>query len=186
MTSGHDAVRLARDAVVSEVTGVPMDTPDGSGPSGAFVTIRTFPDGALRGCIGYPEPVFPLNEAIVRSARSACHDPRFPDLRESELDDVTIEVTVLTVPERIHDMSHPTEEIVIGRDGLIIEKGYHRGLLLPQVPVEWNWDVLEYLQNLSMKAGMRKDDWKDSTIYRFQGKISHELEPNGEVYDGDD
>lgn len=184
---GTKAVRLARDAIISETTGVPMNAFEESGPSGAFVTIRKFPSGDLRGCIGYPEPVFPMNEAIVRSARSACHDPRFPDLMENELDNVTVEVTILTVPERItSDPSQLVKDIIIGRDGLMIEHRGRRGLLLPQVPVEWNWNVIEYLQNLSLKAGLREDEWKNSTIYRFEGLIFHEKEPNGEVYNGND
>jgi len=94
-----------------------------------------------------------------------------------------VEVTVLTPPELI-TATTPEEikgSIVIGRDGLIIEKGYYRGLLLPQVPVEWGWDVDEYLVNLCYKAGLPPDAWKQARIYRFQGEIFSETEPYGEV-----
>lgn len=182
---GRAAVFMARRAIEAETSGMDADIriPETfTEPSGVFVTLKTFPEGDLRGCIGYPEAVFPLYEALMASARSACHDPRFPDLKESELDNITVEVTILSVPERI--ISEPiTDNIEIGRDGLIMESGGRRGLLLPQVPVEWGWGSLEYLENLSRKAGLPKDAWRrsDAVIYRFTGEIFSEEEPNGEV-----
>ncbi len=187
LSEGTEAVRLARAAAESEVVGGEVAVPGGgafSEPSGAFVTLSTFPGHALRGCIGYPMPVFPLGEAICRSARGACHDPRFPDLRAEELDRVVFEVTVLTPPSR---MSGPPEEIrdsiVVGRDGLILELMGHRGLLLPQVPGEFGWDAAEFLANLSYKAGLPPDAWTHpaAVISRFQGRIFRETEPRGEI-----
>jgi len=193
MTSTEDgaaAVRIARDAIYAETSGSSADIsyPDVfERPAGVFVTIRNYPSGDLRGCIGYPEPVLPLIEALVRSARSACHDPRFPDLQEEELDFVTIEVTVLSKPERMTgDKQQLVRDIVIGRDGLIIEWKGRRGLLLPQVPGEWGWDATEYLENLSAKAGLRRDAWAESgsAIYSFTGEIFSETSPNGETERG--
>lgn len=190
---GTDAVRLARAAVESEARGTsPPDTPEGGRfgrPSGAFVTLSEYPSHALRGCIGFPLPILPLGKAVVEAARSACHDPRFPDLSERELAGVTVEVTVLTVPEPIAAGS-PEEcirQVVVGRDGLIIEYRGRRGLLLPQVPIEWGWSAEEYLAHLSMKAGLPPDAWtrEGAVISSFRGEIYREASPCGEVVEGE-
>lgn len=185
MGIGREAVSLARSSVESEVLGgdvlsSPSD-PAFKERSGAFVTISEYPSHDLRGCIGYPMPVLPLGEAIEQSARSACHDPRFPDLRAEELPHVSIEVTVLSVPRYLH-YSSPEElesQIRIGRDGLIIELMGRRGLLLPQVPTEWGWDVPEYLANLSLKAGLPPTAWRDprARVQSFTGEIYSETSP---------
>ncbi|MFQ5888013.1 MAG: TIGR00296 family protein, partial [Candidatus Hydrothermarchaeales archaeon] len=105
---------------------------------GVFVTLTTYPDKRLRGCIGFPEPIKPLIEAVIEAAiSSATRDPRFHPVSLQELPHITVEVTVLTPPDTI-DAKTPEEtleKIEIGRHGLIIEKGMCRGLLLPQVPV---------------------------------------------------
>ena len=190
---GAAAVRFARSEVMSEVSGrSPAEAPEGEAfkePRGAFVTLSTFPDRMLRGCIGYPYPVFPLGRTLSEAARAACHDPRFPDLSAGEAKAVTVEVTVLTVPEPL-EVSTPEgilESVRIGRDGLIIELGGRRGLLLPQMPVEQGWDVLEYLQSLSFKAGLPHDAWArpDARLSCFEGEVFHETEPFGEVARGD-
>ncbi len=189
MSFGSEAVGLARAAIESEVRGTPIDcgTTDDrfADASGAFVTLSTYPGHDLRGCIGFPMPLFQLGRAIEEAARAACHDPRFPDLREGELDSVTVEVTVLTVPEGIvaDGPDELVSEVVIGRDGLIIEYGGHRGLLLPQVPVEWGWDAREFLAHLSLKAGLPPDAWtyKGARISAFRGKIYTEATPYGDI-----
>jgi len=191
--SGKAAVRYARAEVMSEAAGNRRgDPPEGeefSQPRGAFVTLNTYPKGMLRGCIGYPYPVFPLAKTISESARAACHDPRFPDLSAKEAERVTVEVTVLTVPELL-DASTPEEiqaSIKIGRDGLMLEHQGRRGLLLPQVPLEQGWDVLEYLRGLSHKAGLFYDAWAqpEVRIYRFEGEIFHETSPYGDIVRGE-
>lgn len=153
---------------------------------GVFVTLNTYPAGELRGCIGLPEPVKPLIEAVIEAAvSSATRDPRFPSLSIHELPHVTVEVTVLTPPQPIKAGTPEgrLEEIVIGRDGLIIERGWSRGLLLPQVPVEHRWSREEYLAYLCMKAGLPTDAWMDraTRLYRFEGVIFSETEPEGRV-----
>ncbi len=155
--------------------------------SGVFVTINTYPQGNLRGCIGYPEPVYQLKDALVYSAQSACHDPRFMPLSEKEAANCTVEVTVLTQPVLLEcPKKEIPQNIKIGRDGLIIQFGRRRGLLLPQVPVEWGWDVDEYLEQICAKAGLPPDAWKlkDSMMWTFSGEIFHELSPKGEIVRG--
>ena len=188
MGAGESAVAFARLCIESEVRGtaapeIPKDGFDD--PRGVCVTVNTFPSGDLRGCIGYPYPVMPLGEAIDSSARSACHDPRFPDLSERELDGVVVEVTVLTVPREIgYDDPRSLPGMVhIGEDGLIIECMGRRGLLLPQVPVEWGWDAETFLRHLSMKAGLLPDawTWDGARIWSFGGEVFSETSPRGDI-----
>ena len=184
------AVKAARSSIEAETQGLSpeLDLPRSfARKSGVFVTINTYPDGNLRGCIGYPEPVYPLKDALVFSAQSACHDPRFMPLSLKEAVNCTVEVTILSPPVLIEcDKKELPKKIVIGRDGLIIQFGRRRGLLLPQVPVEWGWDQEEFLRQLSAKAGLPYDAWtlKDSTIWSFTGEIFHELSPKGEIVRG--
>ena len=184
------AVQAARKAIEAETVGLSPDVafPDSfDRKSGVFVTINTYPKGDLRGCTGYPEPVYPLKDALIYSAQSACHDPRFMPLSEKEAVNCTVEVTVLTRPVV---MECPKDElpgkIEIGRDGLIIQFGRMRGLLLPQVPVEWNWGPEEFLEHLCAKAGLPPDAWrlKDAEISSFTGEIFHETSPRGEIVRG--
>jgi len=106
-------------------------------------------------------------------------------MKATELDKVVFEISVLTPPELV-TVSSPTDypsKIEVGVDGLIVEKGYNKGLLLPQVPVEWKWDAEEFLCNCCMKAGLSPDCWilKDTKIYKFTSIIAQELEPHGKV-----
>jgi len=165
-------------------------------PFGVFATIeriyrirdRIYKE--LRGCIGYPEPIKPLIEATIEAAiAAAVEDPRFRPMRYEETDNVIIEVSVLSKPELLK-AEKPTDivkEIVIGRDGLIIERGLFKGLLLPQVPVEYGWDVETFLSEACMKAGLPPDAWllEGTKIYRFQALIFAEEEPRGRVIQRD-
>lgn len=185
---GELAVRIARKVVEAEVLKKnpgKLDMPESfMEKRGVFVTINTYPLHELRGCIGYPEPIFPLGTALVKAAQGACYDPRFPPLGPEEVDHIVIEVTVLTPPELIEgDRRDLPRRVVVGRDGLIAERGPFRGLLLPQVPVEWNWDAETFLCQTCMKAGLPPDCWldPDTKIYRFQGEIFSEVEPRGRV-----
>ena len=157
-------------------------------PCGVFVTINTIRDGEkeLRGCIGYPYPTTPLVQAVIESAiSSATQDPRFYPLSLSDLDNVVFEISVLTPPQLI-EVKKPSEylpKIMVGKDGLIVERGMFKGLLLPQVPVEWEWDEEEFLCQCCIKAGLPPDCWllKDTKIYKFQAIIFEEEKPRGEV-----
>ena len=152
---------------------------------GVFVTINTYPTHNLRGCIGIPEPIMPLKNAIREAAVSATHDPRFPPLKENELDNIVIEVTILTKPQlvKVNKPQEYLEKIKIGRDGLIAEQGFYRGLLLPQVPVEQGWDVEEFLSHTCWKAGLPFDAWFDENtkIYKFEGQIFTEVKPKNGI-----
>jgi uncharacterized protein (TIGR00296 family) len=152
--------------------------------SGVFVTLNN-PNG-LRGCIGFPMPEKKLSHAIIEGAiAAATEDPRFPSVKTNELNDIVFEVTVLTPPVEI-DVSDPMEyleKIKVGRDGLIIRHSFSSGLLLPQVPVEYGWDVEEFLQHTCEKAGLARDAWKNENvkIEKFEGIIFKEETPNGAI-----
>jgi len=152
--------------------------------SGVFVTLNN-PDG-LRGCIGFPMPEKKLSHAIIEGAiAAATEDPRFPSVKTNELNDIVFEVTVLTPPVVV-DVSDPMEyleKIKVGRDGLIIRHSFSSGLLLPQVPVEYGWNVEEFLQHTCEKAGLARDTWKNESvkIEKFEGIIFKEETPNGVI-----
>ncbi|NJE42797.1 TIGR00296 family protein [Thermococcus sp. GR6] len=191
---GEFLVRLARRAIEEYVrNGRTIKPPEDTPPElwekmGVFVTLNRHnvpPQMSLRGCIGFPLPIYPLVEATIKAAiYAAVDDPRFPPVKESELDDIVIEVSVLTPPEPIEG---PPEErpkkIKVGRDGLIIEKGIHSGLLLPQVPIEWGWDEEEFLAQTCWKAGLPPDCWldEDTKVYHFTAEIFEEEYPRGPV-----
>lgn len=187
-------VQLARKAVVEYLkTRKHIKIPENTlekllKPCGVFVTINTFENGEkeLRGCIGYPYPTAPLVEAVVDSAiNAATQDPRFPSLSLSELDHVVFEVSVLTPPEEVK-VKNPKEyidKVKVGQDGLIVENGFCKGLLLPQVPVEWKWDEETFLCQCCIKAGLSPDSWlvKGTRVYKFSSIIAEELAPKGDV-----
>jgi hypothetical protein len=152
--------------------------------SGVFVTLNN--SLGLRGCIGYPLPDKPLFKALEDAAISAAiEDPRFPPVKYKELNSITFEVTVLTPPKKIV-VSKPEEylsKIRVGRDGLIVKNGFYSGLLLPQVPVEYGWNVEEFLEHACEKAGLLKNYWKNSEteIQKFEGIVFKEENPNGVI-----
>jgi uncharacterized protein (TIGR00296 family) len=194
MEEGKFLVTLARKAVEEYLETrrkikVPENIPEKLlEPCGVFVTINslTNDEKELRGCIGYPYPTTPLVEAVIESSiSSATQDPRFYPLTIGELDKVVFEVSVLTPPQLISvekTSEYPTK-IKVGKDGLIVERGIFKGLLLPQVPVEWEWDEEEFLCQCCIKAGLPPDAWllKDTKIYKFQAIIFEEEKPRGEI-----
>lgn len=198
LEEGVFLVKLSRRAVEEYlVRGVQIKPPENTpeklwGKMGVFVTINKLLESGgrrvkrLRGCIGFPLPVMPLVEATIEAAISAAtSDPRFPPLKIKELDSVIFEVSVLTVPQLIK-VKNPREypsKIKIGVDGLIVERGFFKGLLLPQVAVEWDWSPEEFLSHCCMKAGLMPDAWldEDTRIYKFQAEIFEELDPKGRI-----
>ena len=204
LEDGKFAINLAREAVKTFIeTGnkitVPKKVPEQfKEKCGVFVTLRTLKKEFgelkknLRGCIGFPYPSLPLVEAIIDSAiSSATRDSRFHPpfgpgpVVPKELTEIIFEVSILTPPEliKVNNPQDYLSKIKIGRDGLIAEKGHFKGLLLPQVPVEWNWTVEQYLEHTCNKAYMPIDSWKkkETKIYAFQAIIFEEVKPLGEI-----
>ena len=141
-------------------------------PCGAFVTLRK--GKQLRGCIGYIEAARPLYITVRECAvAAALHDPRFPPVVKREVDRLTLEISVLSPLAEIS-----FEDIEIGRHGLLISSGNQRGLLLPQVAVEWKWDRERFLQETCRKAGLPPDAWRHGAIVRaFTAQVFEEAHP---------
>lgn len=153
-------LKLARQALEHYFkTGDHLRSPVKSGTlrekRGAFVTLTV--DGDLRGCIGYPLPVKPLDETVIEMAvAAASQDTRFQPLQANELKKLKIEISVLGLPEPVSDPG----EVQVGCHGIIVSKGFNKGLLLPQVPVEYGWDRETYLCHGCLKAGLPPEEWK--------------------------
>jgi len=156
-------------------------------PVGVFVTLKKDRKSGerLRGCIGFPEPIYEFSRALAKAAVSAAFsDPRFPPVEEEELSDISIEVSLLSAP---HPLEVPRKElpsaIEVGKHGIVVERGINKGLLLPQVAVEEGWDSEELLAYACLKAGLAPDSWLDerTKVCIFTATVFKELEPNGEV-----
>ena len=196
LDDGGTAVRWARAALVAQLhprrSGArgslpePPDAPVFREPRGVFVTLKRHPSGDLRGCIGYPLPYLPLADAIARSALAAAtEDPRFEPVSGGELDRLTVEVSVLTVPTPLIATSPAAmiAEVKIGRDGLIVEGRGTSGLLLPQVGPEQGWSSEELLDGTCEKAGLPPGAWRDPKVRvrRFEADVFAETAPGGPV-----
>ncbi len=196
LEEGAELVRLARSAVekyLSEGKEVspPADRDKFRRPGASFVTIMSVSNGReeLRGCIGYTRAFEPLHVNVVHAAiAAATQDPRFPPLSLSELERVVFEVSILSKPELLEGVGRDLfGQIVIGRDGLIVESGYYTGLLLPEVPVEYCWDKETFLSETCLKAYLPPDCWmeRDVHVYRFRTKAFKEEKPKGKVFERD-
>jgi len=189
LDQGGDLVKYARAVIEGHYSGGKPDVPASLAEifkekRGVFVTLHK--DSELRGCIGFPEPTHPLGAAVESAAlSSALEDPRFPPVGKAELDRIVVEVSVLTEPRlvEVKDPREYAEKVKVGCDGLIAEQGWCRGLLLPQVPVEWNWDAEEFLCHTCGKAGLPQTAWlgKGFRLYSFQAQIFSEESPRGKV-----
>ena len=172
-------LKIARDSIEASVSGKKYhpSVPKNSKllkPSGAFVTLRE--KGELRGCIGYIEARVPLFETVAQTAsKAAMCDPRFEAVGKDELRDIEVEISVLSPLRKIIS----TDEIILGKHGLLIERGYYHGLLLPQVATENNWNKEQFLEYTCMKAGIGTDCYKQSgtNIYIFEAEVFGEGEP---------
>lgn len=168
--------RVARESLEAHLKGEKAALPQAtsqtlSQPSGVFVTLHR--GGRLRGCIGYLEAMKPLLAAVQEMAVAAAfQDPRFPPLRQDELADLDVEISVLSPMCQIKHI----EEIQVGRDGIYLERDPCRGLLLPQVATEYGWDRTTFLKQTCVKAGLPPDAWEDpaTRIFIFSAKILHE------------
>lgn len=169
-------LKTAREAIVSRLERRAPSWPAAErldAPCGAFVTLRK--QGALRGCIGRmtsPEPLYLTIREMALAA--AFEDPRFPSLVEGELRHIDIEITVLSPLRKINDVN----EIEVGRHGIYITKGWHSGVLLPQVAVEQGWGRDTFVEQTCYKAGLPPDAWKspDAVIQIFEGLVFGETE----------
>ena len=177
---GDVAVHLARGAIGHALTKEPKPvlklTPVFSEKRGVFVTLTE--GGGLRGCIGFPYPVMMLGEAIGEAAvAAALQDPRFPPVTGAELPSLTLEVTVLTLPQKLAcEPDQRPSHIEVGRHGLIIKGRGTSGLLLPQVATEYGWDSTTFLDHTCAKAGLPGRCWTDKRVdvLTFEGQIFHQ------------
>jgi AmmeMemoRadiSam system protein A len=179
-----EVLQLARQAIKNRVTQSPETTGgqvDESlrQPAAVFVTlwqetgdIEDTDSKSLRGCIGRLQPDFPLYLAVRNAAVSAAtRDPRFPPVAPEELEGLTIEIALLSPMEIVNDL----QDIVIGRDGLVIEAYGRRGLLLPKVATRLGWDREEFLRNVCYKAGLPPDTWpSNGTLFKFSTTVFQE------------
>lgn len=189
-SQGEWAVRFAREVLEATVTDR-MPAPDLSSVDpifeadrGAFVTLEK--RGELRGCIGRPRPEQRAIRAIRDAAiGAATNDPRFPPVAASELDSITVEVSVLTAPHpvSVSGDGDVQESIIVGRDGLIVERDGRSGLLLPQVAVDRGWDAGEFLAETCRKARLPGEAWRDpeTVVKRFTAQVFAETEPEGPI-----
>ena len=189
---GEKLVKLARKAVekyLNESVVINADNLYGlSQKAGVFVTLNYLSNNKeyLRGCVGFPLAEKTLYQSVIEAAiAAATQDPRFEPISKEDIENIIFEVSVLSPPEKI-EVQNPKDyknHIKIGRDGLILKCKYGSGLLLPQVPVELNWDIDEYLANICYKAGAPLDAWlmPESQLYKFGAIIYKEFEPNGNV-----
>jgi hypothetical protein len=193
LDEGEYLVRLARRAIETRLKTGKTITPAEASEKlrlqcGVFVTLNKVSGAShsLRGCIGFPYPMKPLAEAVVDSAISAAlKDPRFEPVSAKEMGSIVVEVSVLTPPETI-SVDRPDQypdKVKVGKDGLIVSRGSNRGLLLPQVPIEWGWDAEEFLTQCCLKAWLPPDAWllPGTEISRFQAIIFAEEEPGGQI-----
>jgi uncharacterized protein len=165
-------LKIAREAIISyvqegavqqrELTSINLIV-----KQGCFVSIKI--NGMLRGCIGNfisDKPLYQLVQEMAISA--ATQDPRFYPMKKSELDNFDVEISVLSPLSKIASI----DEIEVGVHGLYLEKNFSRGVLLPQVAVEYGWDRDTFLSQTCLKAGLGKDEWREgANIYKFSAQI---------------
>ena len=136
--------------------------------NGCFVTIKQ--NGQLRGCIGNFQSELPLFKEVAQMAQaSAAKDPRFYPLKEEDLDNFNLEISVLSPLQKAENI----EDIEVGKHGIYIEKSFYRGVLLPQVATEHKWDRQTFLKQTCIKAGLSTDAWEadDADIYIFSAQV---------------
>jgi AmmeMemoRadiSam system protein A len=163
---------IARESIISNIKGEQVQGFDVKEENllkcvGCFVTIKS--EGNLRGCLGQFTSGKPLYLLVSEMAiAAATRDPRFYPMRSEDLGNFKLEISVLSPLEKIQSV----DDIEIGKHGLYIEKNFYRGVLLPQVAVEYGWDKYTFLSQTCLKAGLGKDDWKDEAeIYIFSAEV---------------
>jgi uncharacterized protein len=172
-------VDVARRSVAARVSGLRWTlagVPDLPPAPGVFVTLKVA--GELRGCLGTLECLGDLAGEVARcAANAASDDARFPPVTATDLPALTVEISVLGPLERIDPRA--TGALTIGRHGLVVEQGRHRGLLLPQVATEWGWSAEQFLRQTCRKAGLEPQAWEhDAIVYRFHAEVFGEVPPD--------
>lgn len=171
---GEKLIKLARESIEEEFSRKKPDMPEGKQfrqARGVFVTLTK--NKRLRGCIGYPYPTLPVSQAVIQAAKSsAFSDPRFPALKQEELKDIKIEISILTIPQECKP-----NEVQVGKDGLMCNYLGYSGLLLPQVATEYKMSRIEFLEALCSKAGLPNNNWqnKNFKLWKFQCQIFKEV-----------
>ena len=166
-------LKIARDMMVDYITNnkrprLPELTDNLKMVYGAFVTLHK--KGKLRGCIGTMIGRMPLASTIQQMVvASSTKDPRFPSVKADEIEDLDIEISVLSIPEGIEP-----NEVVLGKHGLLIQQGEFQGVFLPQVPIEQGWNKDEYLEQLCTKAGLATNAWKTAKLFGFTAQVFSE------------
>lgn len=191
LKEGRFLVKFARAEITAHLGGKKLGIPEDmkklmSKKSRVFVKLNRYPSHALRGCFGYTESIIPLNQALSEiSVYAAFRDRRFNPLRKSELKTTLVEVSMLSKPEliQINDPEEYPKKIKIGREGLIVKKDSFKGVLLPQIPIEFKWNPKDFLSRACMKADLRPSAWRhpDIKIYKFDAQVFAEEEPNGKI-----
>ncbi|MBN2411071.1 AmmeMemoRadiSam system protein A [candidate division KSB1 bacterium] len=172
----QELLKIARQTIIRTVTSQPPvsyvpEFPVFKEKRGAFVTIHK--NDQLRGCIGFIQPVKSLLDTIIEMAEAAAvSDPRFTPVQPDEISEIEIEISVLSPLREITDV----DNIIIGTHGLYIEQDYNKGLLLPQVATEYNWDTITFLEHTCRKAGLPVNAWKskNTQIYIFSADVFSE------------
>ena len=160
-------LQLARESILSAVhhqqhTPTKHESTVFQEPAGAFVTLRSHSE--LRGCIGYIEPKLPLIQTVEEvAAKAALEDPRFLPLTDDELSQVDIEISVLSPLQKVNKV----EDIEVGKHGLVVDAGFTRGLLLPQVGAENHWDRETFIRHTAVKAGLDPEAWNHPSVQLF-------------------
>lgn len=163
-------LRLAHESIETELENRPLSldppSPHLAEPRGVFTSL--YLRGELRGCVGYVSAVSPVYRAVSETARAAAfEDNRFHPVSLEEAPALEIELSILSPPRPIHP-----EDVEVGRHGLLVSQAGRRGLLLPQVPVEHNWDRITFLEQTCRKAGLPRDAWQhDATIEAFTAEV---------------
>ena len=170
-------IRVAHQSIEAALHDLPLDlTPPSEHFAelrGAFTTLHLH--GALRGCIGFVFPNQPLYRTVAETARAAAFDdPRFEPVTAAEAPELTVEISILSALQII-----TPEDVVAGKHGLLVTLGSHRGLLLPQVPLEWGWDRETFLTQTCLKAGLAPDAWlHGAQIQAFTAEVFGEELPH--------
>lgn len=164
-------LELARATVRASVSGAALpglpDQPELASPRGVFVSLHQ--GGALRGCLGHLEADQPVAEVTRQMAVAASReDPRFPPVAPEELDGLAVEVSVLSPFQRVRP-----EDVVPGRDGLLVRRGPRAGVLLPQVATEQRWDRVTFLRAVCQKAALPSEAWRDGAteLFAFRAQV---------------